>query len=120
MGISLIIKRDDGTTRTDIALAEWENIVATDGDLRMTSQPIQARDPRTGELIRIARAQGASEIYLEERWIPFLAWGRGVLTCRYLEEMELPGNPLRIKIVDLSRKLHAAIYLDVQDEPLEW
>lgn len=67
MSTSLVIERNDGTSRTDIALAEWQNIVAADS-----------------------------------------------------EEMESPQNPLRIKIADLSQKLHGTVFVDVQDEPLTW
>ena len=120
MSVSLIIERNDGTGRKDVALAEWENIVAAHDDLRMTVQPVQARNPQMGEIISIARAQGASEIFVEEKWIPFLEWRRGFLVCRYSEAMESPQNLLRIKIADVSRELHAAIFVDVQDEPLKW
>jgi len=120
MSITLIIERNDGFSRTDIELAEWQSIVTADSELRMSVQPIQARNPQTGELISITAVQGTSEIHLEDKWIPFLAWRRGVLMCRYSEEMEAPGNPIRIKITDLSRKLQASIFVDVQDEPLQW
>jgi hypothetical protein len=120
MSISLVIERNDGIRRTSIALAEWRNIVAADDDLRMAVEAVQARNPKTGELISITRAPGTSEIHLEEKWVPFLEWRRGILTCRYSEEMEAPRNPIRIKIADLSRKLNASIFVDVQDEPLRW
>jgi hypothetical protein len=122
MSISLVIERNDGINRADIALPEWRNIVAADSELRMAVQPTQVRNPQTGELIGIAPAQGTSEIYLEEKWIPFLEWQRGRLSCRYSEEMETetPQNPVRIKIAYLSRKLDASIFVDVQDEPLAW
>jgi hypothetical protein len=120
MSISLVIERNDGISRIDIALAEWQNVVDADTELRMAGQPVQAKNPQTGEVISVVRAKGASEIYLKEKWTPFLEWRRGYLTCRYSEEMESPQNLIRIKIADLSRKLHAVIFVDVQDEPLKW
>jgi hypothetical protein len=120
MSVTLAIRRDDGFSRTDITLTEWQDIVMADADLRMSTEPVIARNPHTGELISIARAQGSSEIYLEEEWIPFLEWRRGILTCRYSEEMDAPENPLRVKIADLSRRLRASVFVDVQDEALGW
>jgi hypothetical protein len=120
MSISLIVERNDGVSRTEITFAEWEHLVVADCGLRMSAQPVQARNPHTGELLSIARGQRASEFRLGEKWIPFLEWRRGTLRCRYSEEMEAPENSIRIKIADLSRKLHASIFVDVQDEPLQW
>jgi hypothetical protein len=120
MSINLVLKRNEGFSGTEITLTEWQNMVAADAELRMSVQPVQVRNPQTGELIHIARAQGVSEIHFEEQWIPFLEWRRGMLTCRYSEEMDAPENPIRLKIVNLSRRLHASIFVDVQDEPLKW
>lgn len=120
MSINLVLKRNEDFSPTEITLAEWQNIVAADAELRMAVQPVQVRNPQTGELIHIARAQGGSEIHFEEQWIPFLEWRRGMLTCRYSEELDAPENPIRIKIANLSRQLHASIFVDVQDEPLNW
>ncbi len=77
-------------------------------------------NPRTGELIRMNVGRGASVLHLQGDWIPFLEWRRGSLICQYNEELEDPDHPVRRKIVELSQTLRASIFLDVQDEPLEW
>lgn len=73
MSVSLIIERNDGYRRTEIAFAEWQNIVAADGDLRMAVPPVEVRNLKTSEIVGIAGTQGMAEICLDAKWLPFLA-----------------------------------------------
>lgn len=120
MSISLFIERHDESGRQEIDLAEWQQIAMTDADLRLWSGPLRIRNPQSGEVISIPVGPGASELRLQGEWTPFLVWQGGALTCQYREEMEDPDNPVRLKIVELLQTLRASIFVDVQDEPLEW
>jgi hypothetical protein len=120
MGIGLIIARDDGNSRREITLSEWQGLVVADDEIRLSSEPIRTPDPDSGEVIALAVQPGASELRLEGEWVLFLTWQRGTLRGRYLHEMEAETHPVRCKIAELSRKLNASIFVDVQDEPLDW
>lgn len=121
MSISLFIeRRDESGQLREIGLADWQDIVAADADLRLSDEPLHARNPQSGEIISMPVGPGASELRVQGEWIPFLEWRRGALTCRYRETMEDPDDPFRRKLVELAPIFRAAIFVDVQDEALEW
>jgi len=103
-----------------ISLDEWRNLISSDNSLRLRLDPYSACNPKSGERITIPAGEADTEIQVMGQWEPFLHWRRGSLTMKYMPEFETPSNPIRCKLVQVAKKLHAVLGTDVSDEALGW
>ena len=115
MSIAIVIYRP-----SPISLDEWRALVSSDGSLRLRSEPYSARNPKSGDLITIPVGEADAEIQNTGEWVPFLRWCRGSLTTEYESEFEVPSNPVRLKLVQVAKQLHAVLGTDAGDEALQW
>jgi hypothetical protein len=114
MSVGILVERSQ-----PIALEEWRAAVSADGNLRIRTEDYFAVNPSSGATIRIRCGEADSEIEAEGEWHPFLRWRQGTLTTEYQDEFENPANPLRRKLVEVSRKLGAVLCTDLR-ESLKW
>jgi hypothetical protein len=117
VGVDLIVMRPSGSR---IALLEWMQIVDLDPDLRMRGQSYEAVNPQAGEKIRMQAGEADAELRLGDHWRPFLRYGQGNLTTRYVAEFNNAQNPVRLKIAAVARRLQAVITTDAGDDLLNW
>ena len=115
MSIEIIIYRSPS-----ISLDEWRTVVSSDSSLRLRSEPYSVSNPISRELIVIPVGEADAEIQSATEWLPFLRWRQGSLATKYASEFEVASNPVRLKLVQVAKQLHAVLGTDVSDEPLEW
>lgn len=124
MGITLIVARSSGNA-TDgvgdtISLDEWLALVDQDPALRLRTEPVSITHPRTNERICMDPLPGQTELALAQNHVPFLGHLRGRLVMGYSPALEDKANPVRQKIVEIARRLGAAIRHDAGDGTLDW
>jgi hypothetical protein len=115
MSVAVLIYRSP-----QISAQEWRAFVSSDGLLRLRTEPYTARNPKSGKVIAIPMGEGDSEIQIAGQWLLFLRWRSGSLTTEYEPELELPSNPLRLKLAQVAKQLQATLGTDAGDEALEW
>jgi len=120
MSIAVLVERRSEQSAKPISVEEWKQLIAKHSDLRVRVEPYSASNPRTGATFQIQIGDADSEIRVEDQWLPFLRWQRGKLVTEYCDEFENEHDPMRQKIVAVSRELGAAVYNDVEDDPLGW
>jgi hypothetical protein len=124
MSVTLIITRslDKNHQKTGkiIKLDEWLNLVQQDPALSIRIEPYTTANPRDGSTISISAPPGQTDLLVQGKKLPFLAYRGGNLITRFHPDMESVENPLRRKITEISRKLDALIMHDAGDEILEW
>jgi hypothetical protein len=124
MSITLIITKyyDKKFNETGIEIeeSEWNDFVESQDNLRLKTEPTIAKNPNTGEILKIEPLDGESEIFIENDWINFLYYGHGELRTHFSEELEDPSNPIRIIISQIAKHFNAIITHDAGDEILEW
>ena len=71
-------------------------------------------------MIRIKAGEADAELRVGDRWFPFLRYGNGWLTTRYIGDYDDPQNAVRLKIADVAKQLQAVITTDAGDDLLNW
>lgn len=124
MSITLIISKifDENFNEIgeEIHEEEWRGFVESQDYLRFRTEPYVVQNPATGETIEIAAPQGASEVFIENDWHPFLEYGYGELRMPYTEELEHPNNLMRKAVTGVAGYFAALIRHDAGDEILKW
>ena len=124
MGILIKVTRsiDESLQRTGgyIAFDEWVQLVDSDPNLRMRTEPDVGVNPATGERIVILAGEADSEVEIGGEWLPFLRYNKGELIIRFTDEMLDPRNPIRNRIAAVATVLNALITHDAGDEVLRW
>src|SRR5262249_26871077 len=114
------IDRNLKHTGRDIALAEWGELVESDPDLRLRTDPYLGVDPHTGQKLLIKVNQAQSEFAIGGEWWPFLHFRDGALRMMYSHELRDPENPIRAKLAAIAAQLDAVITYDAGGEILDW
>ncbi|MET3373383.1 hypothetical protein ABIC89_002445 [Variovorax boronicumulans] len=118
MSVGLFVERSPG--QTAISVDEWIEVLKTDPQLRHRREPYWATNPRTGARLSIAVGEADSEIHIDGEWEPFLRFQQGKLATEYTDELTIPVNLRRRKIVEVAARFGARIVTDVDDAPLDW
>jgi hypothetical protein len=117
VSVGLIVMRSSGAS---IGLPEWTQVVALDPHLQIRTEPYEATNPKTGEVIRMKAGEADAELCIGDRWLPFLRYHNGWLTTRYIGDYDEPQNAVRLKIADVAKQLQAVITTDAGDDLLNW
>ncbi len=124
MSITLIVSKifDENFNKIDgeIHKEEWEEFVESQDFLRFRKEPYFAQNPVTGETIEIPVPEGATEVFIENDWQPFLEHGCGELRMPYSKELENPDYPMRKAVANIASNFSALIRHDAGDEILNW
>jgi len=123
MGITIIVQRlgdDDDLLSGLIDIDEWLTMVEDDEDLRLRTEDTVARNPVSGQEIRVGPRPAESELRTAEGFVPFLVFSSGALCTRYRSEMDEPDDPVRRKIASVAQELDAVIAHDAGDGYLDW
>ena len=99
---------------------EWDEFVESQDFLRFRTEPYVAKNPTTGEIIKMAASAGATEVLANNEWLPFLEYKRGELHIRYSPDFENTENPQRKAIADVAAYFAALIMHDAGDDILKW
>ena len=107
MSVSLIvtisIDREFSETDDDIDDDDWLELIESDPALNLRTEPFTATAP-DGTVISMSAPSGQSELTLDDGTsIPFLGLSGGELSMRYHSDMELPTNPVRLKVAEIAR-----------------
>ena len=124
MSVSLIvtisIDREFNETDDDIDDDDWLELIESDPALNLRTEPFTATAP-DGTMISMSAPSGQSELTLDDGTsIPFLGLSGGELSMRYHSDMELPTNPVRLKVAEIARHFDALITSDAGDDFLKW
>ena len=124
MSVSLIvtisIDREFNETDDEIDDDDWLELIEADTALNLRTEPFTATAP-DGTVISMSVPDGQSELMLDDGTsIPFLALSGGELSMRYHSDMEIPTNPVRLKVAEIARHFDALITSDAGDDFLEW
>jgi len=108
MGYEIHIERDNCA---QISLDEWCAAVAATEGLRLTTKDAVARNPTTGEVIRISRNDGDVEVYFpeEDAWFPCVRYDGGRISFRPGNGFDEPGSQFRRAMVRLAMQLNALV-----------
>ena len=124
MSVSLIvtisIDREFNETDDEIDDDDWLELIESDPVLNLRTEPFTAAVP-DGTVISMPVPDSQSELMLDDGTsIPFLALSGGELSMRYHPDMEIPTNPVRLKVAEIARHFDALITSDAGDDCLEW
>ena len=124
MSVSLIvtisIDREFNETDDEIDDDDWLELIEADPALNLRTEPFTATAP-DGTVISMSVPDGQSELMLDDGTsIPFLALSGGELSMPYHSDMEIPTNPVRLKVAEIARHFDALITSDAGDDFLEW
>ena len=124
MSVSLIVTisndREFNEKDDEIDDYDWLELIEFDPALNLRTEPITATAP-DGTVISMSVPNGQSELRLDDGTsIPFLALSGGELSMRYHPDMEIPTNPVRLKVAEIARHFDALITSDAGDDFLEW
>ena len=124
MSVSLIvttsIDREFNETGDEIDDDDWLELIESDPALNLRTEPSTATAP-DGTVISMSVPDGKSELMLDDgSSIPFLVLSGGELSMRYHPDMEMPTNPVRLKVAEIARHFDALITSDAGDDLLEW
>ncbi|MEZ6189269.1 MAG: hypothetical protein R3F62_30235 [Planctomycetota bacterium] len=107
MGYSIHVRRE-----TPISPEEWSAAVAHTPGVRMAAdQARELRNPRTGEVIRLAGGGFDAEVSLEGEWRKALFYDRGKVTFRATPRFG-SDDELRLAARSLASALQATIVGD--------
>ncbi len=123
MRIDLFVRRlgdDDSLMSGLIDVSEWLAVIEEDDDLRLRTEDHVARNPITGQEIRMKAQPAESELRVDDAFVPFLVFRSGYLTTGYSEQMDDSEDPVRRKIGSVARTLNAVISHDAGDGYLDW
>jgi hypothetical protein len=121
MAISIIIERRSATgVFGGISLAEWQQVIDKDTDLRCRTEPLFAVNPIDGTRVSLPVGEGDAEIFDGEDWLPFLRYEPNRLVINFESGFIDADNPIRRKIAHVSRQLNAVIATDAGDNLLNW
>ena len=124
MSVSLIvtisIDREFNETDDEIDDDDWLKLIESDPALNLRTEPFTATAP-DGTVISMSVPDGQSELMRDDGTsTPFLALSGGELSMRYHSDMEIPTNPVRLKVAEIARHFDALITSDAGDDFLEW
>src|SRR5215469_7460409 len=105
MSVSLLVERMHSHPSGPISLDEWKQLIASDPDLRLRTEPYLAVNPRTGDRITIPAGEADTELLSGEEWLPFLWFSRGRLEIAYRDEFDDPTDPIRLKLAKIAIQL---------------
>jgi hypothetical protein len=106
MSYTIQIKRAE-----PISLAEWSEVVRSRTDLRFREEDHVARNPQTGAVITIARAEGEADLHVGDAWLPCFRWrGRqGTIAFNAPGDFDEPESPVRRVALELAKQLNARL-----------
>ena len=64
----------------EISLTEWSALVASIPGLRLDSTPTTARNPTTGEVIKVGGQQGFAAMEIDGQWVKVFRWNQGKIS----------------------------------------
>lgn len=103
MSYTIHIERDE-----PISLAEWLEVVRVRADLRLREEDHSARNPQTGALITIARAEGETELLVGDAWVSGFRWRkRG--TIAFEAPRDFDESEIRRVALELTRSLNGRL-----------
>jgi hypothetical protein len=93
-----------------ISLAEWLELVRVRTDLRLREADHSIRNPRTGELITIGRAEGETELLSGDTWVPCFRWRKsGTIAFEAPDDFDEPEGAVRRVALELAKSLNGRL-----------
>src|SRR5215471_4677163 len=93
-----------------ISLAEWLELVRTRTDLRLREADHSIRNPQTGELITIRRAEGETEVLAGDKWVSGFRWRKsGTIAFEAPHDFDEPENVIRRVALELAKTLSGSL-----------
>jgi len=111
MGYEIHIQRDDPSS---ITLQGWCDAVDAADGVRLSTEDVVARNPATGEEIRIGRRDGDAQVYFadDDAWIPCLHYSQGRISFRPGADFDDANSPLRRALTIIAANLDAKLVGD--------
>jgi hypothetical protein len=105
MSYTIRIERDQ-----PITLAEWFDLVRTRGDLRLREDDHSVRNPQTGDVITIGRAEGETELSVGDAWVPCFRWRKsGTIAFEAPEDFDESESAVRRVALEVARSLNGRL-----------
>ena len=93
-----------------IALAEWMDLVRTRADLRSREADHTSRNPQTGAVITIGRAEGETELRVGDTWVSAFRWRRsGTIAFEAPRDFDEPESAVRRVALELAKALNGCL-----------
>ena len=106
---TIYIERED----SEITIPEWESVVESKDNLRITTQSTEAKNPSTGEIIVLPNMGGDTELFDPEsnEWVKRLFWKpSGRVSIKVDESFLDEKDEIRILITELASSLSANVF----------
>ncbi|EMI24358.1 hypothetical protein [Rhodopirellula europaea] len=111
MGYEIHIQRGDDSA---ITLQEWCDAVDAADGVRLSTEDVVARNPATGEEIRIGRRDGDAQVYFsdDDAWVSCLHFSQGRISFRPGNDFDDKDSPFRRALVAIAAHLDAKLVGD--------
>ena len=124
MGYSIYIERE-----SEISLEEWRDAANRIEGVRIDESPLEMKNPKTGEVIKIEGSEGDIAVrFLEkimlgfkknEFWQKAISFSNGRGQLNYHENLENSKDPIRKALSSLASELSATIRGE-EGEEYDW
>lgn len=103
----------------EIELDEWLEAVETVDEAKLLSNPTNASNNNTNEVISFESNCGDVSVLINSEWVTCIFFSNGIATFNAVDDIESPKNPVHIVASKLAGILGAQIVGD-EGEIYEW